>query len=94
MKLLTAKIAIKLFQRVPFQAEHTAQAIDLLSRLLVFEPSHRISIEEAMSHPFLASLHDPSDEPSCPNAFSLPYDIEDLEIPLLKALFLDEMQPA
>ncbi len=68
------------------------QAVDLLSRLLVFDPSHRISVQEALMHPYLASLHDPSDEPSCPGTFSLPYEIEDLDLVLLKALFLHEMQ--
>lgn len=39
------------------------QALDLLSRMLVFHPEKRISVEEALAHPWLAALHDESDEP-------------------------------
>jgi mitogen-activated protein kinase 1/3 len=38
-------------------------AIDLLRKLLTFDPSKRITVEEALRHPFLASLHYPDDEP-------------------------------
>ena len=42
-------------------------ALDLLSRMLSFHPEHRPTAEQALQHPFLAGLHDPSDEPCCPN---------------------------
>lgn len=38
------------------------QAIDLLERMLRFDPGQRISVEAALAHPYLASLHDLSDE--------------------------------
>lgn len=40
-------------------------ALDLLSEMLSFDPEHRPTAEQALQHPFLASLHDPSDEPCC-----------------------------
>uniref|UniRef100_A0A383W0P6 Mitogen-activated protein kinase n=1 Tax=Tetradesmus obliquus TaxID=3088 RepID=A0A383W0P6_TETOB len=50
------------------------QALDLLSRMLVFHPAQRISVEEALAHPWLAALHDDSDEPVAdqPFAFDVP----------------------
>jgi serine/threonine protein kinase len=39
------------------------EAIDLLGRMLVWDPAKRISVEDALSHPFLAKYHDPFDEP-------------------------------
>jgi hypothetical protein len=50
------------------------QALDLLSRMLVFHPAHRISVEDALAHPWLAALHDESDEPvaDVPFAFDVP----------------------
>ena len=33
-------------------------AVDLLERILVFNPQRRISVDDALAHPFLASLHD------------------------------------
>ncbi|MFH4980628.1 hypothetical protein AB6A40_007337 [Gnathostoma spinigerum] len=37
-------------------------ALDLLDRLLLFNPAKRISVEEALEHPYLAQYHDISDE--------------------------------
>lgn len=38
--------------------------IDLLSKLLVFNPSKRIGVEEALRHPYLQMYHNPDDEPT------------------------------
>lgn len=40
-------------------------ALDLLDKMLKFDPLQRITAEEALNHPYLASLHDPEDEPTC-----------------------------
>ena len=37
----------------------TPEAIDLLSQMLIIDPAQRISVPEALEHPYLASLHDP-----------------------------------
>lgn len=39
-------------------------AIDLLNKLLEFDPSKRINVEEALSHPYLSAYHDEDDEVS------------------------------
>ena len=54
-------------------------AIDLLSKLLVFDPSARISVQQALEHPWLSSYHDVSDEPSCSEVFERWREIEKLE---------------
>ncbi|KAL9940260.1 hypothetical protein V8E36_000965 [Tilletia maclaganii] len=41
-------------------------AIDFLSKTLTFDPKKRFTVEEALEHPYLASYHDPEDEPSAP----------------------------
>ncbi|KAE8706348.1 Mitogen-activated protein kinase 2 [Hibiscus syriacus] len=33
-------------------------AVDLLEKMLVFDPNRRITVDEALCHPYLASLHD------------------------------------
>ena len=45
-------------------------AIDLIDTMLAFDPSNRITVEEALSHPYLASLHDVDDEPSASEPFA------------------------
>ena len=49
---------------VPF-SRHSHDALDLLSKMLVFDPRQRCSVEEALRHPFLQRYHDPEDEPVC-----------------------------
>jgi mitogen-activated protein kinase 7 len=37
-------------------------AIDLLNKLLEFDPSKRIDVEQALAHPYLSAYHDEDDE--------------------------------
>lgn len=47
--------------------------------MLSFDPSMRITVPEALSHPWLASYHDVNDEPECPQPFEKWHEIEQLE---------------
>ncbi|XP_074263346.1 mitogen-activated protein kinase homolog MMK2-like [Silene latifolia] len=49
-------------------------AVDLLERMLIFDPSRRITVDEALCHPFLASLHDINEEPVSPQPFSFDFE--------------------
>ncbi|KAG5469762.1 hypothetical protein CUR178_01901 [Leishmania enriettii] len=46
-------------QRYP---KASAEALDLLRRMLVFNPKRRITVLQAMRHPFLEQLHDDADD--------------------------------
>lgn len=37
-------------------------ALDLLDKMLTFNPHKRIVVEDALSHPYLEQYYDPSDE--------------------------------
>jgi mitogen-activated protein kinase 1/3 len=39
-----------------------AKALDLLDRMLTFNPNKRISVEDALAHPYLEQYYDPADE--------------------------------
>ncbi|XP_022720726.1 mitogen-activated protein kinase homolog MMK2-like isoform X2 [Durio zibethinus] len=52
----------------------SAGAVDLLEKMLVFDPNKRITVDEALCHPYLASLHDINDEPVCPRPFSFDFE--------------------
>ena len=47
-------------------------AVDLLSRLLAFNPDRRLTAEEALRHPFVSQFHSPADEPACDHEIVLP----------------------
>ncbi|KAF7970027.1 hypothetical protein HWV62_25324 [Athelia sp. TMB] len=56
-----------------------SNAIDLLTKMLSFDPGARISVEDALAHPWLAAYHDANDEPVCSVPFEKWRDIEKLE---------------
>lgn len=39
-------------------------ALDLLEKMLIFNPDKRITLEQALAHPYLAELHEPAFEPT------------------------------
>lgn len=47
--------------------------------MLTFDPAERVTVLEALEHPWLSSYHDPDDEPLCPEKFDKWKDIERLE---------------
>lgn len=57
-------------------------AIDLLQKMLTFDPTKRVTVEEALGHAYLESMHDPEDEPDCKDVFNfnISDDIETKQI--------------
>ncbi|ANB11693.1 mitogen-activated serine/threonine-protein kinase FUS3 [Sugiyamaella lignohabitans] len=54
-------------KKTPFRAlfpNANLLAVDLLDKMLAFNPSKRITVEEALKHPYLEQYHDPDDEPT------------------------------
>ncbi|XP_057533607.1 mitogen-activated protein kinase homolog MMK2 isoform X2 [Amaranthus tricolor] len=49
-------------------------ALDLLDKMLVFDPSKRITVSEALRHPYLAPLHDINEEPVCQQPFNFDFE--------------------
>ncbi|RKF83106.1 Mitogen-activated protein kinase spm1 [Golovinomyces cichoracearum] len=50
-------------------------ALDLLNKMLAFDPSSRISVEDALEHPYLHIWHDAADEPCCPTTFNFDFEV-------------------
>lgn len=46
-----------------------AAALDLLDKMLTFNPHKRIEVEEALAHPYLEQYYDPTDEVRCPTVW-------------------------
>jgi serine/threonine protein kinase len=68
LRSLKKKAAIPLSRLYPHA---TPAAIDFLERMLLFNPNKRMSMDEALKHPFLAKHHKPAEEPT-----SAPFDFE------------------
>ncbi|GAB0145584.1 Subtilisin-like proteinase Spm1 [Epichloe bromicola] len=65
-------------------------ALDLLDKMLAFDPSSRISVEQALEHPYLHIWHDASDEPDCPTTFNFDFEVID-DVGEMRRLILDEV---
>eukprot|EP00754_Rhynchopus_humris_P033579 Rhum_TRINITY_DN15471_c8_g1::Rhum_TRINITY_DN15471_c8_g1_i1::g.158440::m.158440/K04371/MAPK1_3; mitogen-activated protein kinase 1/3 len=64
--------------------------VDLLQKMLQFNPANRISAEEALKHPYLEKLHDPTDEPTCPDKFHWDKDSDTLTSEELREYLWEE----
>lgn len=69
--------------------------IDLLRRMLIFDPRKRITASEALKHPYLVTYHDPNDEPEGeaigPSFFEFDYYKDVLTTKDLKKLLWNEI---
>ncbi|XP_047327779.1 mitogen-activated protein kinase homolog NTF3-like [Impatiens glandulifera] len=65
-------------------------AIDLLEKMLVFDPSKRISVSEALEHPFMSSLYDQNRDTNAQIPTDLDID-EDLNEEMIREMMWREM---
>lgn len=61
-------------------------AVDLLERMLVFDPKKRIRAGEALAHEYLAPYHDPTDEPVAQEKFDWSFNDADLPVDTWKIM--------
>lgn len=68
-------------------------AIDLLQRMLVFDPKKRITVDEALQHPYLHDLHSDADEPKAKPVRYVDFEFEDKNLTLqqFKDLIYEEI---
>ncbi|XP_031251602.1 mitogen-activated protein kinase homolog NTF6 [Pistacia vera] len=65
-------------------------AIDLAEKMLVFDPAKRITVEEALNHPYLSSLHEINEEPTCLYPFIFDFEQTTLNEEDIKELIFRE----
>nr|AAR04351.1 putative MAPK [Tetrahymena thermophila] len=49
-------------------------ALDLLSKMLTFNPEKRYTVKECIEHPYFEGLHYPDEEPECEQVFDWSWD--------------------
>ena len=86
--------ALPRFERVDFRTVYpdaAVEAVDLIDKMLAFDPSKRITVAQALAHPYLASLHDESDEPSAERPFFFDFENETLSENRVRDLVYEEL---
>lgn len=68
------------------------EALHLLKKMLEIHPKKRISIEKALEHPFLESLHNPEDEPTTDSVFDFEFENDDLSRERIQQLIWEEIR--
>lgn len=66
-------------------------ALDLMQRMLKFNPADRIDVDGALAHSYLKSLHDPAAEPRAQKTIVLGFEEDDLNGEQVRARMYDEM---
>jgi len=65
--------------------------LDMLDKLLSFNPMTRMTTEQALAHPYIGEYYDPDDEPVAEKPFSFEVEIDDLPTKILKNLVFEEV---
>ncbi|KAL1533072.1 mitogen-activated protein kinase [Salvia divinorum] len=58
--------------------------------MMIFDPTQRLTFEGALAHPYLNSLHDISDEPTCLVPFSFDFEQHTLTEDQMRELIYQE----
>ncbi|XP_034946461.1 mitogen-activated protein kinase 1 [Chelonus insularis] len=66
------------------------RALDLLDKMLTFNPNKRIVVEDALAHPYLEQYYDPADEPVAEEPFRFDMELDDLPKEVLKEYIFEE----
>ena len=79
-------------KKINFQSKFpgsSVESLDLLQKMLIFDPNKRITVNECLEHPFFKNIRDPNKEEEA--AFNLEFEFEkdnNLTIEKLRSLFL------
>ncbi|BGO91852.1 hypothetical protein NBRC10512_007650 [Rhodotorula toruloides] len=88
IRSLPYKLGVPLVQLFP---QANPLALDLLAKLLAFDPHERISCEDALLHPYLSVWHEPADEPVCPEKFDFGFEEEET-VDGMRRLIVEEVE--
>lgn len=91
VQLLPHRDPIPFSERFALCTHVEPEAIDLLSKMLIFDPKKRISAADALQHPYMEPYHDPTDEPACERKFDWSFNDADLPVDTWRVMMYSEI---
>eukprot|EP01016_Furgasonia_blochmanni_P004780 TRINITY_DN1184_c0_g3_i6.p1 TRINITY_DN1184_c0_g3~~TRINITY_DN1184_c0_g3_i6.p1 ORF type:complete len:410 (-),score=102.49 TRINITY_DN1184_c0_g3_i6:104-1333(-) len=91
--------ALKYLKSLPKRTKQSWQSLypkanpvglDLLGKMLTFNPDKRYTVEECLAHPYFEGLHNEEEEPKCDEPFDWSWDNFEPTKELLQAMVYDE----
>ena len=68
------------FEEIFSNAKADSKGLDLLKKMLIFDPRKRISVQEALEHPYLEELYCPEDEPVRESINPVEFEFENIDL--------------
>lgn len=82
---------VNIFQSPLQHHSHHFLALDLLEKMLVFDPRKRIDAADSLAHEYVAPYHDPTDEPVAAEQFDWSFNDADLPVDTWKVMMYSEI---
>jgi len=89
MKSMSFKPRVNLAARLP---NCPATGVHLLEQMLQFDPRKRISVQDTLEHPYLATYHDAANEPVAKTIFKADFESIEMDKQKLRQLVWDEIE--
>jgi len=81
-------------KRINFQEIYpgsSPESIDFMNKTIVFNPSQRMTVDEALVHPLFSKLRDKKTETLAETPITLFFEKENMDAARLRKLFVDEI---
>lgn len=65
-------------------------ALDLLTKMLVFNPKKRYTVEQCISHPYFEGLHDPEQEPTAMGNYDFSGEKDNVDAEKLRKMIMEQ----
>lgn len=91
--------ALKYIKSLPKRSKQSWQSLyqkanpvglDLLGKMLTFNPEKRFTVEECLNHPYFEGLHNPDEEPVAEKVFDWSFDNFEPTKEILQKMVYDE----
>ena len=99
MAYVTNESALKYIKGLPKRSKQSFKTLfpnanplglDLLGKILMFNPNKRLTVEECLNHEYFSDLHNPDEVPVCESVFDWSFDTFEPTKEIIQGMIYDE----